>query len=124
MLTLPLSSQSALDSADRYRRMSAAGEIQFRGGDSRSHLSRIRPLGRIAALFVSLARFNAYEGRDPTLVTDSLSCGVVADYLDMSVDDLARLLTELQARNLVEACSRGLRLKNLAELERLVEATD
>ena len=58
---------------------------------------RPKPLERIAALFVTLARCNAYEGRDPSVLTDSLSCGVVAGYLDMSLDDLAHWLTELEA---------------------------
>jgi len=83
-----------------------------------------KPLGRIAALFVTLSRCNAYEGRDPTILTDSVSCGVVAGYLDMSVDDLSHWLSELADRRLVEPCDRGLRLKNLAELERLAEAAD
>jgi len=83
-----------------------------------------KPLGRIAALFVTLARCNAYEGRDPSIITDSLSCGVVAGYLNMSLDDLAHWLTELEALDLVEATARGLRLKNLDELERLADAGD
>jgi len=83
-----------------------------------------KPLGRIAALFVTLSRCNAYEGRDPTILTDSVSCGVVAGYLNMSVDDLAHWLSDLASRRLVEPCDRGLRLSNLAELERLAEAAD
>jgi CRP/FNR family transcriptional regulator len=83
-----------------------------------------KPLERIAALFVTLARCNAYEGRDPSILTDSLSCGVVAGYLNMSVDDLAHWLTELEALDLVEAAPKGLRLKNLDELERLADAGD
>jgi CRP/FNR family transcriptional regulator len=83
-----------------------------------------KPIGRIAALFVTLARCNAYEGRDPTVLTDSLSCGVVAGYLDISVDELAHWLSELQHRNLVESCDRGLRLKNLNELERIADTAD
>jgi CRP/FNR family transcriptional regulator, anaerobic regulatory protein len=82
------------------------------------------PIGRIAALFVTLARCNAYEGRDPTVLTDSLSCGVVAGYLDMSVDELAHWLSELKHRDLVETSDRGLRLKNLDELERIADAAD
>src|SRR5262245_2244297 len=39
-------------------------------------------LERVAALFVTLSRYNAYEGREPTLITDSLKCGVVAGYLN------------------------------------------
>ncbi len=73
---------------------------------------------------MTLARCNAYEGRDPSILTDSLSCGVVAGYLDMSVDELAHCLTELEALDLVEAAPKGLRLKNLDELERLADASD
>ncbi len=83
-----------------------------------------KPLGRIAALFVTLSRCNAYEGRDPSILTDSVSCGLVAGYLNMSVDDLSHWLSELADRRLVEPCDRGLRLKNLHELERLAEAAD
>jgi hypothetical protein len=42
----------------------------------------------------------------------------------MSVDDLAHCLTELEALHLVEAAPKGLRLKNLDELERLADAGD
>lgn len=83
-----------------------------------------KPLGRIAALFVTLSRCNAYEGRDPSVLTDSVSCGLVAGYLNMSVDDLSHWLSELASRGLVEPCDRGLRLKNLHELESLAEAAD
>lgn len=83
-----------------------------------------RPLGRIAALFVTLARCNAYEGRDPTVIADSLTCGVVAGYLNMTVDDLAHWLNELKNLGLVEACDGGLRLKGMNELERLADAAD
>jgi len=82
------------------------------------------PLGRIAALFVTLARCNAYEGRDPTVITDSLTCGLVAGYLNMSVDELSHWLGELKNRDLVEACASGLRLKNLHEFERLADTVD
>ena len=92
--------------------------------ETNARAGRSKPLERIAALFVTLARCNAYEGRDPSILTDSLSCGVVAGYLDMSVDDLAHWLTELEALNLVEAAPKGLRLKNLDELERLADAGD
>lgn len=98
-------------------------EVAFLNGAQRRSVIA-KPLGRVAALFVTLARCNAYEGRDPTLLTDSLSCGVVAGYLNMSVDELAHWLTELKARGLVEACERGLRLKNLHELEQLAEKAD
>ena len=92
--------------------------------ETRERAGRPKPLERIAALFVTLARCNAYEGRDPSVLTDSLSCGVVAGYLNMSVDDLAHWLTELEALDLVEAVPNGLLLKNLDELEKLADGAD
>ncbi len=64
------------------------------------------------------------RGPRSDLLTDSLSCGVVAGYLDMTVDELAHLLADLRARNLVEASDKGLRLTNLTELERLSDIAD
>ena len=83
-----------------------------------------RPIVRIAALLVTLARGNAYEGRDPAIIADTLTCGVVAGYLNLSLDALAQLLGELKKLGLVEASDRGLRLTNLHELERLADAAD
>lgn len=79
------------------------------------------PLQQIAALFVTLSRNNSYEGRDPSILTDSLKCGVVAGYLGMGVDRLAALLADLEKRGLVEPCAEGLRLKDLPALEALAD---
>jgi len=84
---------------------------------------RPKPLERIAALFVTLARCNAYEGRKPSLITDSLTCSVVAGYLNMTVDYLAGQLAELEALGLIAPCPGGLRLTNLGELEKLADAS-
>ena len=91
--------------------------------ESQSQAGRTSPVERIAALFVTLSRCNAYEGRDPTLISDSLTCGVVAGYLNVSVDELADCLKELERRDLVEATPKGLRLKNFDELEQLADAS-
>ncbi len=82
------------------------------------------PVQRVAALFTTLSRFNAYEGRDPSVITDLLTCGVVAGYLDMSLDLLQAQLAELEARGLVEPCAKGLRLKDIDALERLGDRLD
>jgi CRP/FNR family transcriptional regulator len=82
------------------------------------------PVQRVAALFVTLSRNNANEGRDPDILTDSLQCGVVAGYLGMSVDQLAGYLGELEARGLIEPCDSGLRLKDLGSLEALADAAE
>ena len=78
-------------------------------------------LERVAALFVTLSHYNAYEGREPTLITDSLKCGVVAGYLNMSVDQLAAQLADMDARGLIETCEKGLRLKDLDALEKIAD---
>ncbi len=51
--------------------------------------ARPGPLRRVAALFVTLSRYNSYEGREAALITDSLKCGAAAGHLGMSVDVLA-----------------------------------
>src|SRR5262245_9158911 len=57
---------------------------------------RESPLKRVAALFAVLSNNNTYEGRDPHLIADSMRCGVVADYLNLSVDELAEVLVDLE----------------------------
>lgn len=97
-------------------------EIAFSRGEE-ARTEQADPITRAAALFVTLSRCNAYEGRDPTLIADSLTCGLVAGYLDMSVDDLARVLKALEAHDLVENAAGGLRLKDLDALEKLAEGS-
>ena len=72
---------------------------------------------------MTLSRCNAYEGRDPAVIADSLTCGVVAGYLDVSVDELADSLKDLERRGLIEATPKGLRLMNFDELEKLADAS-
>jgi CRP/FNR family transcriptional regulator len=79
------------------------------------------PRERVAALFVTLSHYNAYEGREPTLITDSLKCGVVAGYLNMSVGQLAAELAEMEARGLIEPCAKGLHLKDLDGLQKIAD---
>lgn len=82
------------------------------------------PLRRVAALFVTLSRYNGYEGRDPAVITDSLKCGAAAGHLGMSVDVLAQQLTELEARGLIEPCDKGLRLLDIDTLMRVADGLD
>lgn len=118
LLCLPRSAVEQLDDA------SESGVHLTPAIEGQSRNVAARPLVRIAALLVTLARCNAYEGRDPTIIADSLSCGVVAGYLNMSVDALAQVLGELKKLGLVAASDRGLQLTNLHELERLADTPD
>lgn len=89
-----------------------------------AHLSLpLGPIERVSALLVTLSRANVQEGRDPSCITDSLKCGVIADYLAMSVDELAGVLVELEKRGLIERSPEGaLRLTNLDALDRLASS--
>jgi hypothetical protein len=52
------------------------------------------------------------------VVTETFSCGFVADYLSMSVEPLAAILVELERRGLIEPCPpAGLRLKDICALD-------
>lgn len=116
-------SRTALDpSAERSARLTAAieREVTFLR-ESLIRNGHPSPLERVAALFITLSRYNAYEGREPTLITDSLKCGVVAGYLNMSVGELAAQLSEMEARGLIEPCAKGLRLKDLDGLEKIAD---
>ena len=96
-------------------------ELEFvRDGLVRS--GQKNPIERVAAFFVALSRGNSYEGRIPNIITDSLNCGVVASYLALSVETLARMLVEFETQGLIENCPPlGLRLNDIAALERLAD---
>jgi CRP/FNR family transcriptional regulator len=88
--------------------------------------ARERPMVRLAAFLVAVSHRSREEGGDPTLIDDSVDCGVIADFLGLSVDLLALALMQLQMRGLVEtAPPHGLRLKDVDALEEIAnEQTD
>jgi CRP/FNR family transcriptional regulator len=82
--------------------------------------NRRRPIGRVAALLFALSQLNRSEGRDPTVVGDSLKCGMVAESLGIDLDSLGGALTELEKKELIAPCPpHGLRLTDLGGLESL-----
>ena len=82
-----------------------------------------KPLSRVAALLMSIARNNGYEGRDPHVMPDTLTSGFVADLLGLDIASLAALLVDLHRRGLIDNDpSSALRLKDLAGLETLADA--
>jgi CRP/FNR family transcriptional regulator, anaerobic regulatory protein len=120
---LPLSSVDKIVDADPRARdrlkQAIDREVDF-VRDSLVKSGRESPVERVAAFLVALSRNNKSEGRDPSIITDSMQCGVVATYLSLSVDALGELLAELEKRGLIEPHpSRGLRLKDLNALELL-----
>jgi hypothetical protein len=81
------------------------------------------PLARVAALLVSIAHNNTYEGRDPNTIPDTLTSGFVADLLGFDVTSLAAQLVELERRGLIDSSiAPALRLKSLSDLEALADA--
>jgi CRP/FNR family transcriptional regulator len=87
------------------------------------HSGRCSALERVAAFLVAISRNNTYEGRDPCAIPDTLTCGFVAELLGLSIASLAHLLVGLEERDLIVALpSSGLRVLDLAGLERLAEA--
>ena len=84
---------------------------------------RSAPLERLAAFLVSLSRTNAHEGRDPTIIGESCPSVFAAGYLGLSIEDLTTLLLELERRELIEAYSGGVRLRDIDELEKLASRT-
>lgn len=80
-----------------------------------------KPVERVAALLVNLSCSNVYEGRDATLITDSMQCGAIADMLGVSISDLREMLLDLERRGLVEPAPGGLRLNNIDALENLAD---
>jgi hypothetical protein len=78
---------------------------------------------RLAALLTAISRNNVHEGRDPTLVPDTLSCGFVADLLGVALAQLAELLAALEHLGLVARTpDGGLRLMDLHALDSLADA--
>jgi CRP/FNR family transcriptional regulator len=76
---------------------------------------------RVAALLVTTARTNVEQGRQTDLIRESWRCGFIADLLQLSLDDLAAILVELERRGLIEAAHDGLRLTDVAGLEALAD---
>jgi CRP/FNR family transcriptional regulator, anaerobic regulatory protein len=120
---LPLSTQDRLNAGDSRTQSRLADaierEIEFLR-ESSVRFSRQNPLGRLAAFLLTLSGENEQEGRDPTLLAEPLDCGVVADFLALSIERLGSLLVELEHRGLIEPLGpHGLRLTNVAGLEGL-----
>jgi CRP/FNR family transcriptional regulator, anaerobic regulatory protein len=120
---VPLSAQDKLIVGDPRTQSRLADaierEIDFLR-ESSARFSRQSPRGRLAAFLLTLSRENEQEGRDPTLLAQPLECGVVADFLALSIERLGSLMVELERRGLIEPLgAEGVRLKNLAGLEGL-----
>ncbi|MBZ0209885.1 MAG: Crp/Fnr family transcriptional regulator [Hyphomicrobium sp.] len=79
--------------------------------------SRSAPAKRVASFLAALSRMGASEGRDPSIIRDEFSSGAVAEHLNMTVDALAGVLRELEARGMVTSVREGLRITDIEALE-------
>lgn len=83
---------------------------------------RGEPAKRVASFLTALARMGTDEGRDANLITDEFSSGTVAEHLNMSLDMLAGVLRDLESRGMVVPAREGLRITDLAALEKFADA--
>lgn len=96
-------------------------EFAFRR-ESLASAARERPMVRLAAFLVAVSHRIGDEGGDPTFIDDTVDCGVIADFLGLSVDLLALALMQLEMQGLIEtAPPHGLRLKDVPALEAIAE---
>ncbi len=94
-----------------------AYEIEVRRAEL-SAAGRSRPVERVAAFLSAVSDNNRREGRDPTVVTDSLRCGLVAEMLSMTIAELGQCLAVLEQEGLIRPGPNGeLRLLDVPALD-------
>ncbi len=81
------------------------------------------PTERLASFLAALSRMNAREGRDGTLIADEIPSGAIAERLALSIDCLVSALRQLEAMGLVAPSAAGLRVVDIAALEKLADAS-
>lgn len=117
---LPLGSLSTVADCDHRAKLRHAEALDREFAYRRDLLTaanRQRPFGRVAAFLLAVSQFNKDEGRDPTTITDSFKCGVVAEWLKLDIDVLRRALVEFEKKRLIApAASLGLQLIDLKGL--------
>lgn len=77
-------------------------------------------LRRVAAFLTAISAINRREGRDPAFVAEFVKTGDAAAFLGLEVEALARALTDLKQRGLIDRAQQGgLVLHDLQSLEAL-----
>lgn len=121
----PLDAADKLTASDAHNkaRLGAAVEREFIfRRDSLASSSNQQPAIRLAAFLTAVSQRSAEEGGDPAYIDDSVNCGIIADFLSLSIEDLALALKQLEICGMVEtAAPHGLRLKDLAGLKSVAE---
>ncbi|WP_082072833.1 Crp/Fnr family transcriptional regulator [Hyphomicrobium sp. 99] len=90
--------------------------------DSLAKSSSQQPAVRLASFLTAVSQRSREEGGDPTFIDDSVNCGVIADFLGITIEELALALTQLETCGMIEtAPSHGLRLKDLEGLKSVAD---
>ena len=113
--------EAALDNdAQLTARLTAAADREFDVLRQRSIRLRQGDMEhRIAAFLLALSAASAAEGRDPLVISDSLTCGAAASLLNVDLEGLASALSGLEEKGLIGRDGKDLRLIDVAGLERL-----
>jgi CRP/FNR family transcriptional regulator len=76
----------------------------------------------LAAFLASVSRQNVHEGRNATIVTDSLKCSAVSNLLGLDIETMGKALLDLNNKGLIQEGSNGqMHLLDLERLERLAD---
>lgn len=120
-----------LDAADKLIAADAHNKARFDEAVEREFIFRREslvsassqhPAIRLAAFLTAVSQRTREEGGDPTFIDDSVNCGVIADFLGITIEELALALTQLETCGLIETAPRhGLRLKDLASLKSVAD---
>ncbi|MDO9382687.1 MAG: Crp/Fnr family transcriptional regulator [Hyphomicrobiaceae bacterium] len=114
--------EALLDTDDRLPLLLAsAGEREFDYvRDTTLNSGKRTPLERVANYLIAVADIDQLNSA--AVIADDISSGFVAERLHMSVDTLAAALVGLQHKGLVAPANGGLKITDVAELERLASA--
>jgi CRP/FNR family transcriptional regulator len=115
--------QAAESDGELASRVAAVADREFDYLRERAvNSTRGKPVERVASFLAALSHVSSEEGRDPTLVTDELSSGFVAEHLHMTLDALEGALRELERRGMVRSTAAGLKISNVDALEKFTQA--
>jgi CRP/FNR family transcriptional regulator len=97
-------------------------EFEFVREQALAKASARGPAARVANFLLAVSSLNRPEGRDPELISDDITAGLVADQLGMSIDKLGSVLVALKKQGAVKDTPAGLRIVNAEALQRLADA--
>jgi CRP/FNR family transcriptional regulator, anaerobic regulatory protein len=123
---LPRSQLSSLMESDAKLRLKQDEAIERDFEYGRALAKGCKPrgaIGRVAAFLVAVSRQNANEGQDPAIVSESLTCGSVAGFLDLEIPKLQAALVRLRSLgHVIEDDMSRLHLRNIPALEAIAFA--